>query len=156
VDRYFCRLSRLVARQHNRRPLMSQLSSAAVSLSGNLVRAWLAIAVGVCVVAPRLDAREIARPKQVLMLNSTRQNEQFFVVSEREVPRLLAEGLGERVEYYTEYFDFNRFPHPHYDNVYLDFLRHKYAGRRFDLLLLMGDAAMDFMATHRNDLFVDT
>src|SRR5436190_4717928 len=119
-------------------------------------RAVLAMALTACVLGALAKAQEAGRPKHVLVLNSTRQNEQFYVVSEREVPKLVAEGLGERVEYYTEYFDFHRFPHPDYEGVYLDFLRQKYAGRRFDLLLLMGDVATDFASSHRNVLFGDT
>jgi signal transduction histidine kinase len=71
------------------------------------------------------------------------------------MPRLLAEGLNARVDYYTEYLDFLRFPQPEYESVYLDFLRRKYEGRRFDLLLLMGDA-IDFLRSSRNELFGDT
>jgi signal transduction histidine kinase len=119
-------------------------------------RALLAIALTACVLGPLAKAQGADRPKQVLVLNSTRQNEQFYVVSEREVPKLLAEGLGERVDYYTEYFDYHRFPHPDYEGVYLDFLRQKYEGRRFDLLLLMGDVAMDFMSSHRDVPFSGT
>ena len=78
------------------------------------------------------------------------------VVSERELPRLLAEGLGERVDFYTEYFDFGRFPHPEYESAYLDFLRLKYAERRLDLLLVMGDAATDFVSRNRDVLFSGT
>ena len=96
------------------------------------------------------------RPTRVLVINSTRQNQQFFVVAERELPRLLSDGLGSPVDYYTEYLDVHRFPHPDFEAVYIDFLRRKYEGRRFDLILLMGNPAMDFMARHRQVLFRDT
>jgi signal transduction histidine kinase len=116
----------------------------------------LAVALTACVLGPLANADEADRPKQVLVLNSTRQAEQFYQVSERQVPKLLAEGLGERVDYYTEYFDFHRFPFPDYEGVYFDFLRRKYEGRRLDLLILMGDVAMDFMSRYRNELFAGT
>ena len=114
------------------------------------------MALTACVLAPLANAQDADRPKQVLVLNSTRQNEQFSVVSERELPKLLAEGLGERVDFYAEYFDFVRFPQPDYESAYLDFLRLKYAEKRFDLLILMGDAAMDFMSRNRDVLFSGT
>jgi signal transduction histidine kinase len=116
----------------------------------------LTLALTACVLAPRANAQDADRPKQVLVLNSTRQNEQFYVVSEREVPKLLAEGLGGRVDYYSEFYDIHRFQHPAYEGVYLDFLRQKYQGKRFDLLLLMGDPVTDFMSSHRGLLFSDT
>src|SRR5215471_15871710 len=101
-------------------------------------------------------AQETDRPKQVLVLYTARQSEQFSQVSEREIPGLLATGLGQRIDYYTEYFDANRFPHPEYETVYVEFLRQKYAGKHFDLLLLMGDVAMDFVSRHRDELFSGT
>jgi signal transduction histidine kinase len=118
--------------------------------------ASLTLALTVCVLAPLANAQEADRPKQVLVLNSTRQNEQFYVVSEREMPRLLAEGLGGGVDFYAEYFDVDRFPHPDYETVYLDFLRRKYQERRFDLILVMGDPAADFVSRNRDVFFGGT
>ena len=83
-------------------------------------------------------------------------DDQFSVVSERELPQLLAEGLGERVDFYTEYFDFVRFPRPDYESAYLDFLRLKYADKHLDLLIVMGDAAIDFVSRNRDVLFSGT
>src|SRR6476660_10350570 len=90
-------------------------------------RALAVIALTACVFAPPANAQEADRSKQVLVLNSTRSDDQFSVVWARELPKLLAEGLGERVDFYVEYFDYVRFPRPEYESVYLDFLRLKYA-----------------------------
>jgi len=92
----------------------------------------------------------------VLVLNSTRSDDQFSVVWAQELPKLLAEGLGERVDFYSEYFDFVRFPRPDYESAYLDFLRLKYADKRIDLLILIGDVVIDFMRRNRNVLFPGT
>jgi signal transduction histidine kinase len=119
-------------------------------------QALLAVALTACVLAPLASAQDANRSKQVLVLNSARQNEQFYVVSEREMPRLLTEGLGDGVDFYAEYFDVGRFPHPDYETVYLDFLRRKYKERHLDLLLVMGDPAADFVSRNRDVLFSDT
>ncbi len=119
-------------------------------------QALLAVALTACVLAPLASAQDANRSKQVLVLNSARQNEQFYVVSEREMPRLLTEGLGDGVDFYTEYFDVGRFPHPDYETVYLDFLRRKYKERHLDLLLVMGDPAADFVSRNRDVLFSGT
>src|SRR5262245_32536931 len=116
---------------------------------------WITTLV-VCLFGPVAGAQEADRTRQVLVLNTARQTEQFSQVSEREIPTLLAAGLGQRIDYYTEYFDANRFPHPQYETVYVDFLRQKYAGKRFDLLLMMGDVAMDFVSRHHDELFSGT
>src|SRR5262245_11196276 len=123
---------------------------------GVWLRASVAIALTAGVLAVLPDARaDTTRQKRVLVLNSTRHDEQFSVVSEREVPKQLAEGLHENVDYYTEYLDFLRFPQPDYQSTYVDFLRLKYQGRRLDLLILMGDAAIEFVRRNRNILFTD-
>ncbi len=119
-------------------------------------QALLAVALTACVLAPLASAQDANRSKQVLVLNSARQNEQFYVVSEREMPRLLTEGLSDGVDFYTEYFDVGRFPHPDYETVYLDFLRRKYKERHLDLLLVMGDPAADFVSRNRDVLFSGT
>ena len=115
-----------------------------------------ALALTACALAPPANAQEADRPKQVLVLNSTRSDDQFSVVWARELPKLLAEGLGERVDFYSEYFDFVRFPRPEYESTYLDFLRLKYADKRIDLLILIGDVVIDFMSRNRNVLFRGT
>jgi signal transduction histidine kinase len=119
-------------------------------------KALWAATLAACLFGSIARAQDIDRPKQVLVLNSARQSEQFSQVSEREIPKLLTEGLGQPIEYYTEYFDANRFPHPEYETVYVDFLRHKYGSTKFDLLLMMGNVAMDFVGRHRDELFGDT
>jgi signal transduction histidine kinase len=115
-----------------------------------------AIAVVACVLARPAYAQEIDRPKQVLVLNSTRSDDQFSVVWARELPKLLADGLGERVDFYAEYFDFVRFPRPEYESAYFDFLRLKYADKHIDLLILIGDVVIDFVSRNRNVLFSGT
>jgi signal transduction histidine kinase len=119
-------------------------------------RAVLAIALTAGVLCPLANAQAADRPKQVLVLNSTRLDDQFSVVWGRELPKLLAHGLGERVDFYVEYFDFVRFPRPEYESAYLDFLRLKYAEKRFDLLIVIGDVAIDVIGRNRNVLFRGT
>ncbi len=118
--------------------------------------ALAAIALTACVLASPANAQEADGPKQVLVLNSTRSDDQFSVVWARELPKLLAEGLEERLDFYSEYFDFVRFPRPEYESAYLDFLRLKYADKHIDLLILIGDVVIDFVRRNRNVLFPGT
>ncbi len=118
--------------------------------------ASLATVLAAGVFAPRVNTQEADQPKQVLVLHSTRLDEQFAVATGRELPKLLAEGLGEPVDYYAEYFDFPRFPQPEYESAYVDFLRLKYTGQRFDLLIVMGEVAINFLSRYRDVLFDGT
>jgi len=116
----------------------------------------LATTLVVCMLGPLAHAQGDHRLKRVLVLNSTRLDDQFSMVWAREVPRLLAEGLGERVDFYIDSLDVVRFPEPKHERAYLDFLRLKYAGTHIDLLILIGDVAIDFMSRNRNVLFRGT
>jgi len=63
--------------------------------------------------------------KEVLVLYSTRRDAQLAVVGEREVPRILEQGLEEGVDYYSEYIDRARVSDPMYKEGFRDFLRIK-------------------------------
>ncbi len=94
--------------------------------------------------------------KQVLVLYSTRRDAQIAVVGERELPRILDAGLDNNVDYYSEYIDQARFPEPAYREVFHDFMRVKYQGRRFDLVIAMSDLALEFITANREEFFADT
>ena len=124
---------------------------------GRSVRRWLVVAAFVaCGFAPHAHAQEADSRRQVVVLNSTRLDDQFSVTWSRELPKLLGDGLPEGVDFYAEYFDFVRYARPEYENAYLDLLRLKYGGGRADLVIVLGAIAINFMSRHRNDLFPDT
>jgi signal transduction histidine kinase len=68
----------------------------------------------------------------------------------------VAGGPGGRLDFYSEYIDLSRFPDPVYQAGFRDFLRVKYTGRRFDVIVAVQDVAVEFLAKHRNDLFPGT
>jgi signal transduction histidine kinase len=94
--------------------------------------------------------------KQVLVLYSTRRDAQFSIVGENELPRILDAGLGQNLDYYSEFIDISRFPEPAYRHAYGDFLRLKYQGIRFDLVIAMQEAATEFIVYPFDSLFRNT
>lgn len=94
--------------------------------------------------------------KQVLVLYSTRRDTQFSIVGESELPRILDAGLGEHLDYYSEFIDLSRFPEPDYRRAYCDFLRLKYQDIRFDLVIAMQEAAAEPLVYPFDSLFGDT
>ena len=93
--------------------------------------------------------------KQVLVLYSTRRDAQFSIVGENELPRILDVGLQRDLDYYSEFIDLARFPEPTYRQTYRDFLRLKYRGVRFDLVIAMQEAATEFVNYQLDSLFQD-
>src|SRR5262249_38174895 len=94
--------------------------------------------------------------KQVLVLHSTRRTSQMVVVSDREIPAILESAFPTGVDYYTEFVDEARSQSRHYHEAFEHFLRSKYTGRRFDLIMAVGDNALQFVSDTRRDLFPQT
>ena len=97
---------------------------------------------------PSIAHAQTDHHKQVLVLYSTRRDAQFSVVGESELPRILDEGLERNLDYYAEFIDITRFPERAYRQGVRDFLQVKYQGVRFDLIIALQNAAVEFV----NDL----
>jgi signal transduction histidine kinase len=93
---------------------------------------------------------------RALVLYSTRRDAQIAVVGDREMPRIIEAGLERDLDYYSEYIDRGRFPDPQYQEALRDFLRSKYRGLRFDVVIAMQELALEVIGKYRNDLFPDT
>jgi signal transduction histidine kinase len=93
--------------------------------------------------------------KQILVLYSTRPDAQLSIVGERELPRVLEAGLGQSVNYYSEFLDVATFPARAHAALH-EFLRLKYEGIRFDLVVAIQNEAIEFLASQRNTLFRGT
>lgn len=94
--------------------------------------------------------------KRVLVVYSTRRDAEFSVVGESELPKILDFGLARNLDYYSEFIDVARFPDPSYRVAIGDFIRQKYQGLRFDLVIPLGDVAIEFVDSNRDRLFAET
>ena len=94
--------------------------------------------------------------KQVLTLYSVRRDAELATIGENVLPGALDIGLNRNLDYYSEFIDVARFPDPEYRAGFGDFLRLKYQGIRFDLVIAIGDDTIAFIDGHRSDLFPAT
>jgi signal transduction histidine kinase len=120
---------------------------------------WPLLLVAACatLAAGPVDAAPgAAGQKQVLVVYSTRRDAQASVVGDRELPRILEDGLPDGLDFYSEYIDRARFPDRGYQAAFSEFLRLKYKGQRFDLVIAMHDAAIEFVNKTRRELFPET
>ena len=97
-----------------------------------------------------------AQQKQVLVIYSTRRDAQVSVVGDRNLPAILERGLADSLDFYSEYIDLARSGDAGYGEAFSDFLRVKYRGQRFDLVIAMQDTAVEFVAHQRDELFPGT
>jgi len=71
------------------------------------------------------------------------------LIGERELPRIVEDGVGGRLDYYAEFIDPGRFSDPAYQDVLSTFLRKKYEDQRFELVVTVGREATAFADKHR-------
>jgi signal transduction histidine kinase len=120
-------------------------------------RPWLlCFVIAACSLAPGAGAETAAGQKQVLVLYATRRDAQIAVVGDRELPKALENGLHQNLDYYSEFIDRARFPQAEYQDGFRDFLRVKYEGKRFDLVIAVGEVPLAFVESSRETLFPDT
>src|SRR3954454_10616086 len=107
------------------------------------LRGWL-LAVLIVLAPFALAAAAYAQTgqKRVLVLYSTRRDGQFSIIGQRELPRILDVGPSPNLDYYAEFIDLARSFEPGYRTTFRDFLRKKYQGVRFDLVIAMQDSAV--------------
>jgi signal transduction histidine kinase len=99
------------------------------------------------------DGQKPDGQKKVLVVYSVRRDTQLAAIGDREFPRLLQEGLRTTPDYYSEYLDAARFPDPQYGAAFNEYLKLKYSGARFDLVVAANKLAFEFIAANRDQLF---
>ncbi len=115
---------------------------------------WLLAALAVNFLFP-ITARASDSAKQVLVLYSLRRDVPAADVGETQLPRILRNNVPGGVDYYSEFLDRSRF-HTDYAPALRDFLRLKYEGQTFDLVIAFGDATVAFIEKNRDILFPET
>src|SRR5262245_45156428 len=110
----------------------------------------LAVAAGVLLPAHQALAQD---QKQVLVLYSNRRDARIVTVGDRELPRILNAGHPNGVDYYSEFIDQVRLADTDYIAAFRNFLRLKYGGHAFDLIVAMDDNSRTFLEKTRQELF---
>jgi signal transduction histidine kinase len=132
-----------------------------MAMSGRMLRSsfqlWVLAAIVVLAqFAPTRSADAQSEHKRVLVLHSSRRDARISIVAESELSRSLDVGLARNLDYYAEFIDLSRFPESVYKEGFLEFLRLKYQGVRFDLVIALQDQALEFLNEHGDTLFRDT
>ena len=123
----------------------------AISLSG-----WLGLALMLAAFSPENPLQAQASQKRVLVLYATRRDAQLVTVGDHQLPRIIRQGLSGTLDYYSEVIDRARYQNEDYEEAFRDFLRLKYGGQRFDVVITMDDASLEFLASQGTDLFPET
>jgi signal transduction histidine kinase len=94
-----------------------------------------------------------AEQRRVLALIASRREAAAAATFDEVFRQVLGQKLGPTLDYYSEYLDSQRFADPDYLPALGAFLKRKYAGLQFDLILTPTNAGADFLQRYRDELF---
>jgi PAS domain S-box-containing protein len=130
---------------------------------GRRHRPWVAIALFVLAAsrapagqepgAPAGGARAREGQRTVLALYPNRREAPAGTEIDRGLRRILGQQMPERLAYYSEFIDLERFDEPSYQIALRQFLHRKYEEVPIDLIIATSDATLRFVMANRNDLF---
>jgi len=117
---------------------------------------WVTAALALMVNGFVWTAAAGADQKTVLVLYGTRADARISIIGDRELPSRLEQGLGQRVNHYSEHLDLARFRDQQYRTAVATFLKQKYSGQHFDLVIAMHQMVLEFLGTTEETLFRET
>ena len=103
-------------------------------------------------VLTNLDVAAQGEHRSVLTLFAQRRENPVPLILDPLLQEIFAQRLP-GVDYYNEFLDGARFADPEYQHALQDFLKRKYAGRRFDVLIAASSQALEFVRANRDELF---
>lgn len=92
-------------------------------------------------------------PKKILLLYSYQSVLPANLEWDGSIRSALKGTSAEPVEFYTEFLDLAQFPEESYLQSLIKLLQSKYADRKIDLIIPVGELAVDFLSAHGNILF---
>jgi len=120
----------------------SRLSCRLIELSAFVKGALLLVASTFASVPP-------ATEKSVLVLYGERGDLPAVEAVEDNIRRVFHASTSPRIELFSEYLDFTRFPPEQYESSLVRYLQERYTGRQIDLVVPVTGFALDFVLGHR-------
>ena len=100
-----------------------------------------------------LDAPAAEPPEGGLALYGSRPDLPSNVIVDEVIRSTLERELGPRLDFYAEFLDTARWPEGEAQIAVHDFLRRKYAQRRFSVIIAVARPAINFLRIYGDELF---
>ncbi len=123
-------------------------------MKGRALALWPALAAALC--APPLCSSASAQPQSprtVLVVHWGPEEFPATPVVNAALRKALTSDSQLLIEFFTEYLESDLFPREQASPALADYIRHKYRGRRIDLVIAIADPALQFVLDHRQELF---
>lgn len=128
------------------------MGSRRLCVSGSYARLVAAACLGANLPLGPVDACAQDQ-QQVLVIYGTRRDASIAVLGDARLPQLIQEGLGQRVDYYSEHLEAARLGDTTYHAALADFLESKYRDNQFDVVIATHELTLQFAAAYRDRLF---
>ena len=136
-------------------PKYSDVRRLASSLTRQLVLLVLT-ALLPAALSPLLAQDDLAPQKKVLVFHLMRPDDAAAVANERVYQNVLTDGLAGQIDYYSEHVDLARFGVKDYQSALRNYLRQKYKGTQFDLIIATTTDLRDFLVRYGAEVFPQT
>jgi PAS domain S-box-containing protein len=129
-------------------------SSGNYSLNKSTARllVWAVLAIS-AIVHPSLAEPTDGEQKKVLIIGHTRKDSPFQNYVGGILKRAITDRYTGRIDFYEEFVDSKRFTDPDLYSALRDFLYQKYRGKRLDLIIPVGGAAVDLVGNYGDEIF---
>jgi len=99
---------------------------------------------------------ELKEEKNVLILFSNQSDLPAYPMIIKGINSAIDAATEFRIEYFIEFMDLFRNNDPTHYRRLLDLYRHKYSGKKIDLVISWGTPAAEWASAHRNEIFPQT
>jgi signal transduction histidine kinase len=114
---------------------------------------YLCVMLALLSFPPPAPAADILERKAVVLLYPDPRLLPESIAVEQGIRSTLEPALGAGIDFYTEYLDLGLLAADRSEPLLTGFLRHKYQGRKVDLVILVAFPALHFFLQHRAELF---
>ncbi len=125
-------------------------------LSGERKDRWFSISITALLLVLLLSSLGAAAEKNVLFVHTSKSNGPAIIRYDTVFQAALTTDSTERINLYNEYTDLWRFTDDDYARTLRDFYRQKYAGQRFDVIVVESPPALKFLLAYGEELFPGT
>jgi PAS domain S-box-containing protein len=123
-------------------------------VSATTFLAWLILLL--CpAVSIRADEPAPKTPKRILLLHDYGQEAAGRAILDQSFQSVLNSAPRGSIEFHSETLEIYRFPGESHIALMRDYLRQKYAGIKFDVIVVVFDAPLEFLLRYRKELFPD-
>jgi two-component system, LuxR family, sensor kinase FixL len=118
-----------------------------------LIKLGAFVKVALFLVASGFAAVPSGTERSVLVLYGERGDLPAIEAVEDNFRQVFHASTSPRIELFSEYLDFARFPDQQYGRSLVHYLQDRYVGRRIDLVVPVAGSALEFVLGHREELF---